>query len=238
MNRVKRAIIMAAGKGERMQPLTNKVPKPLIKVNNIPMIESVIRALHSNGVFEIFVVVGYLKEQFEYLPKKYSGVKLIENPYYQECNNISSLYVVRDHLENAFILDGDQVIFDNNVLNPDFEKSGYNAVLVTHPTAEWLMQTDAKKNIISCSRNGGNSGWQLYSISRWSKRDAKVLKEALEIEFKQKKNTKIYWDDIVMFLYFDRFDLAVYEMQSGEVIEIDSLEELKAIDSYYLNRGY
>ena len=71
MYTVKRAIIMAAGKGERMRPLTQNTPKPLIPVNGERMIDSVIHALHQNGVFEICVVVGYKKELFACLEAEY-----------------------------------------------------------------------------------------------------------------------------------------------------------------------
>ena len=84
---------MAAGIGKRMQPLTLKTPKPLVKVNGVRMIDTVITALQQNGISEIYVVVGHLKEQFSSFPTKYPGLQLIENPYYDTCNNISSLYV-------------------------------------------------------------------------------------------------------------------------------------------------
>ena len=89
MPRVRRAIIMAAGIGKRMQPLTLQKPKPLIAVNGKVMIESIIEGLKQNGINEIHIVVGYLKEQFRYLTEKYDDVDLIENPYYDTCNNIS-----------------------------------------------------------------------------------------------------------------------------------------------------
>ena len=107
MNMVERAIIMAAGLGQRMKPLTLETPKPLISVNGKRMIDTVIDALRENGITEIYVVVGHLKEKFVGLEEQYPGLKLIENPYYNTCNNISSLYVARDHIENAIILDGD-----------------------------------------------------------------------------------------------------------------------------------
>ena len=95
MNRAKKAIIMAAGMGTRMNPVTLETPKPLVRVNGKRMIDSVIEALHINGIRQIYVVVGYLKEQFAELKEEYPDITLIENPWYDKCNNISSLYVAR-----------------------------------------------------------------------------------------------------------------------------------------------
>ena len=128
MNTVKRAVIMAAGEGRRMLPVTLHTPKPLVRVNGVRMIDSVIKALRQNKIQEIYIVVGYLKEQFAVLEQEYPEITLIENPDYKSCNNISSLYAAREHLEEAMILDGDQLIFEPAVLHREFERSGYNFI--------------------------------------------------------------------------------------------------------------
>lgn len=228
---VKRAIIMAAGIGKRMQPLTYKYPKPLVKVNGVRMIDTVVEGLRENGIAEIYVVVGHLKEQFYKWGKKQPGVKIIENPYYDTCNNIASLYVAREYLSDCIIMDGDQIIYNAAVLDPHFTLSGYNAVWCENKTNEWLM--DVKEGVIqSCSRNGGMRGWQMYSISRWTTEDGERLRRHLEYEF-EKGNRQIYWDDVALFCHFKDYRLGIREMKSSDVIEIDGLNELVAVDGSY-----
>lgn len=233
MYKVERAVIMAAGKGERLSPVTLTTPKPLVRVNGVRMIETAINALHINGINEIYVVTGYLRECFGELKREYPEIQLIENPYFDRCNNISSLYAAREHLENAMILDGDQIIRDTSVLSPEFERSGYNAVWTEGNTDEWLMTV--KNGIVTgCSRTGGSHGWRLYSISRWSAEDGRRLKEHLELEFIEKKNTGIYWDDVPMFCHPEEYELGIREMPENAVTEIDTISELAAEDKEYL----
>lgn len=232
MNTVKRAIIMAAGIGNRMRPITLRTPKPLIKVNGTRIIDTIIHGLHQNGIHEIYVVVGYLKSQFYKLEEEYPGLKVIENPFYDKCNNISSLYVAREHLEDVIILDGDQIIYNPQILQPQFERSGYNCIWTDEYTNEWLLTSE--NNIIkSCSRIGGKSGWQLYSISRWNTQDGKQLKKHLEYEFEYKKNVHIYWDDVALFCHPHSYELGIYEMHRGDVIEVDNIYELAKLDKRY-----
>lgn len=234
MHKVKRAIIMAAGMGNRMRPVTLTTPKPMIRVGGVRMIDSVIRALHQNGITEIYVVVGYLKEQFQVLEQEYPGLKLIENPYYDTCNNISSLYVAREHLSDVIILDGDQIIYEPSIVAPEFTRSGYNGVWADDHTEEWVMTVE-NGIVTACSRTGGEKGWQLYSISRWSDEDGKKLARHLEIEFEEKQNRQIYWDDVALFCYPEEYTLGVREMKKEDIVEIDGYDELVQIDPSYRN---
>lgn len=231
IHEVKRAIIMAAGMGKRMQPVTLTIPKPLVKVNGVRMIDTIINGLHINGIYEIYVVTGYMSEQFYSWAEEWQGVTLIDNPYYDVCNNISSLYMARNYLEDCIILDGDQIINNPKVLSSHFDVSGYNAVWTDESTDEWLLDV-SDGTIRSCSRYGGSHGWQLYSISRWTKSDGMKLRGHLEEEF-ECGNRQIYWDDIALFCYPGQYRLGIWKMQKEDVIEIDDMDELIRIDQSY-----
>ena len=231
MHHAKRAIILAAGKGERMHPVTERIPKPLVPVRGIRMIDTIITALHENGITEIYVVVGYLKEQFFSLPEQYPGLKLIENPDYAEANNISSLYYAREHLEDAVILDGDQIIRDTSILRPEFNRSCYCCRWTEEETHEWLLSAEGGV-VTACSRTGGRMGWELHSVSFWSGEDGVRLRGHLEREY-EKGNRQIYWDDVALFCYPEAYRLGVRPMDAAGLTEIDSFEELCAVDPSY-----
>ena len=233
MHKAVRAIIMAAGKGERMRPLTATTPKPMIRVNGTRMIDTVIDAILANGIDDIVIVTGYLGEKFRELSEKYPMVRFVDNPLYDTCNNISSLYAAREYLDRAvMIMDADQIIKDRSILDPEFVRSGYNAVKINGMTDEWVMTVE-DGIVTSCSRNGGDKGWQLYSISRWSSEDACKLRRLVEEDFEVKERRDVYWDDIPMFLHPDEFELGIREMNEGDMTEIDSYEELIKIDPSY-----
>ena len=101
MGQIQNAIIMAAGKGMRLRPLTEKTPKPLLPIGDRTLIETVLDALASAGVKNFYVVTGYLGDQFQVLTSRYENLRLIRNPDYDVANNISSVYYARDVLRQG-----------------------------------------------------------------------------------------------------------------------------------------
>lgn len=232
MYKAERAVILAAGMGSRMQSVTVNTPKPLLEVNGKRMIETAIEALHKNGITDICIVTGYLKEKFHMLTGKYKGITLLENPLYQTCNNISSLYAARDYIGDSIIMDGDQIIQNPEILNPEFDKSCYVSAWTEEWTKEWLLHTKGG-SIVSCSRTGGVRGWQLYSVSFWSRADGQKLRSHLEQAFVRGKKTDLYWDDIALFCYPEEYRLGIRQIKKGDIIELDELEELAEQDKGY-----
>lgn len=196
------------------------------------MIDTAIRALLANGIKEIYVIVGYLKEQFKVLETDYSEVKLIDNPYYDYCNNIASIYVAREFLEDCIIMDGDFIVYNKDILSPEFEKSGYNCVWTDDKTDEWLLTLN-NDGIVEKCQIGSERGWQLFGISRWSAEDGKILKKCLETEFEENKNYQIFWDEVALFCHKDKFRLGIRKMQKGDIVEIDNFGDLLELDSSY-----
>ncbi len=232
MYRAKRAIIMAAGIGQRMRPVTEKIPKPLVPVHGTRMIDTVIQALRQNGIQDIYIVTGYLKEQFAPLAQEYPGVKILENPYYDTCNNISSLFVARDYIAESIILDGDQIIYNPRILCPEFARSGYCCVWTKEKTEEWLLNVQ-DGIVTSCRRNGGERGWQLYSVSFWNREDGLRLKRHIEQEYVCNRNRDIYWDDVALFCYPKEYALGIREIKKEDIAEIDDFADLCSIDAAY-----
>lgn len=232
--RATKAIIMSAGMGTRLLPLTNDVPKPLIQINGIPLIEYNIEALIKNSIKDIYIVVGHLKDNFYYLKEKYKNVniEIIFNPNYSTQNNISSLYVAKEHLGNCIISDGDLLIRNPDVLNPNFDNSGYCSIYVDLHE-EWIQSVDEDGIVKNCIRTKKEKGFQLFSLSFWSEQDAKTLKLHLERLVEKENQTDTWWDSIPLFLHPEDFTLKIRQVYEEDILEIDGFVELSKIDNSY-----
>ena len=139
------AIILAAGMGTRLRPLTNDRPKCLVEVNGIPMVERQIQFLKEKGIEDITLISGYKAEALDFLKERY-GVDIVFNDRYDSCNNINSLYIVRDRFHDTYVMEGD-VYMDKNVLLSDVSQSTYFAKKKKYEN-EWGGHQAAVKDLI------------------------------------------------------------------------------------------
>ena len=222
---------MAAGLGTRMRPLTSKVPKPLIKVHNIPMIETVIKALENANVSKIYVVTGYLSEKFNYLTKKYPSITLVYNPDYQTVNNISSIYYAKDVLlqGDCFICETDLYISDLNIFKANLKHSCYFGKMVKGLSNDWVFDLDAKGYITRVGR-AGNNKYNMVGLTYFTKSGAKILANAINDAYKVAGYEQLFYDDVVN-KHLDQLKLKIHPVTLDQVVEIDTVEELNKVNS-------
>ena len=165
------AVLMASGLGTRMRPITETTPKPLVKIHGMPMIETVIECLQKAKIANIFIVVGYLSEQFKYLEQKFSNVKLIFNPDYKIANNISSIYYASDKIkqDDCFICEADLYVSDLNILDPFPSYSCYYGKMVKGYSDDWVFELD-NNGYIQRVGKGGRDCFNMVGFSFFKKR--------------------------------------------------------------------
>ena len=228
--KVKRAVIVAAGFGSRLVPITLNTPKPLIRVNGVRIIDRLIDALLQAEIEEIYIVRGYLSTQFDDLLYKYPFLKFIENPDYNESNNIGSILYARKHLEQAYIFEADLLLYNKSLVKKYQYSSNYLGIPVSE-TDDWCLYT--KNNYINKLEVGGQNCFKLVGISYWTEKDGKQLSQDVEKTFYSPGGKERFWDQVPLEYCKNNYQIAVRTCKQEDVIEIDTFNELKAIDKSY-----
>ena len=187
-NAPQRAIILAAGFAARMVPINLETPKALLEVNGEPLIERQIKQLHAVGITEIYVVVGYLKERFDYLIDEY-GVQLVVSSSYATKNNLHSLCKVLKHLQNAYIIPCDLWCREN----PFHSRELYSWYMVSEQQdADSAVRVNRKQELVLTEP--GKPGNTMLGISYLTAEDAKAVRDKIEQLCADHRHDGDFWD--------------------------------------------
>lgn len=232
--RVKRAVFLAAGFGSRMVPLTFNTPKPLVRVHGTRMIDTLLDAVVAAGIPEIIVVRGYLGEQFDQLLYKYPMIKFMENPMYNEANNISSAMVVRYLFQNAYVLEADLVLSNPSIIRKYEYSSNFLGIPVER-SDDWCFKTDKNGYIVEqCV--GGKNCHQMVGISYWDAEAGAHLANDIDEVYRSPGGKERYWEQVALLYKKEHYQVALRECKAEDIVEIDSYSELKQIDSLYADK--
>ena len=229
--RVKRAILLAAGLGNRMAPVTEKLPKPLVPVNGIPIIETLIRAIEAKGIEEILIVTGYLSNCFTPLQKAHPRIKFICNDKYASENNISSAWLARDYFSNAYVLEADLFLRNPDLIRR-YEYSTNYLGIPMRSSDDWVFKTEGER-ITGWGLGCDHPCYQLVGISYWPTSAGLQFAEDVERVYATEAGKRKFWDEVALNEYNDHYDIRIRECRASDITEIDSIEELAAIDPQY-----
>jgi CTP:phosphocholine cytidylyltransferase-like protein len=228
--RVKRAVFIAAGFGSRLVPITLNTPKPLVRVKGVRIIDTLLDAVIAAGIEEIIIVRGYLGEQFDQLKYKYPNIQFLENPLYNEANNISSVMIARFLLQNAYVLESD-LLLNNPDLICKYQYSSNYLGVPTDRTDDWCFET--RDRIITRVKVGGENCHHMFGISYWNQIDGAKLAEHIKQVYEMPGGKERYWDLVALDYFIKEYSVEVRECTFDDIIEIDTFNELKNLDETY-----
>lgn len=229
--RVKTAVIMAAGFGERMVPATLKRPKPMVTVNGVRIIDTLLDALIAAGIKDIRIVRGYKKEIFDELLEKYPFITFIDNDDYNKTNNISSAMMGIENVKSCYLCEADLIIYNPDVIRK-YQYSSNILGSYSFETDDWCFRM--KNGCVSDFQKGNTFCYTEYGISFWSEADIEMLKADYSKVFNEYENGKnLFWDYIPFILFIDKYNIEIRPCNKSDIIEIDSYQELVLLDPSY-----
>lgn len=229
--RVKKAVIFGAGFGSRMMPATADRPKPLVTVNGVRILDTLLDALVAVGIRDITVVGGYRFEKMAALKEKYPFIRLLNNPKYEEENNISSALTAIDY----FVGGGYLCEADLYLSNPELiRKYQY----CTNILGSWSVETDdwcfqSADGCVADYKKGGTYCYNYYGISYWTDEDSRKLAADWVELYGEPSGKELFWEFAPFVNRKENYKVEIRPCRKQDIIEIDNYYELSQLDPSY-----
>ena len=230
--KVRKAIILAAGFGSRLAPVTLDTPKPLVKVHGERIIDSLLDALMAKGITNIVIVRGYKKEAFDVLLEKYPTIQFIDSDEFNVTNNISSMIKAIDRIDRCYVCEADLLISNPEIINKYEFHTNYLGAKVNE-TDDWAF--DKVNGYAKNYRRGGTDCYQAFGVSYWNEADSATLRADLLKVFNSRGGKENFWEAVPLKIYKKDFKVEIRKCHKSDIIEIDSFQELLAVDDSYSN---
>ena len=233
--RARRAVLLAAGFGSRLLPVTVNTPKPLARVHGVRIIDRLIDAVMAAGIDEIYIVRGYLAEEFDQLLHKYPNLRFIDNPLYGETNNISSAVAACEHFERAYVFESDLFLTNPALVSKYQFQSNYLGFPV-EKTDDWCFDANGDGVIENLAKGKDAPCWQMVGLSFWTAADGARLARDIPEVFEREDAKQIFWDDVAIVRRAGDYAVHVRECSPDDILEIDDFDDLQRIDPSYIVR--
>ncbi|WP_273079419.1 phosphocholine cytidylyltransferase family protein [Selenomonas felix] len=229
---VTRAVILAAGRGSRLAPLTDHLPKPLVPVNGMPIIATILDALNAAGISSITIVRGYCGAALDTLKDAYPHIAFLDNPDWAAANNISSIALAgrAGLLEDSYVIEGDLYLAHPAIITPTQERTNYIAFPVA-ATDDWCFDADADGRITHIATESSHPCHQMLGLSYWAAEDGRRLAACADAMYREERYRQLYWDEIILKYNPDTCDVYIRECTREDVWEIDTVADLRALEA-------
>lgn len=229
----KHAVILAAGFGSRMVPVTLDRPKPLVRVKGVRIVDTVLDALLAAGIRDITLVRGYKKECFDELLEKYPFIKFIDNDIYDTTNSISSAMAALDCIrDGCYICEADLLVSNPSVITKNHESSDYLGSYAAS-TDDWSLQLKDGRAVNY--KKGNTDCYNCYGISFWTPEDCDKLRADIESVWQEEGGRDVFYEFVPLVCRSDNYNVSIRECRASDIVEIDNYYELVALDPIYKN---
>ena len=185
------------------------------------------------GISEVYVVRGYLAEEFDQLLAKYPNIKFIDNLLFDSTNNISSAVAAAHLFEDAYVFESDLLLVNPGLITKYQYRSNYLGIAVDR-TDDWFFDVDDDGVITYLAKGKDAPCWQMVGVSFWTNRDGRKLADDIPAVFDLDDGKQIFWDDVALLRKKENYCVHVRPCSHDDIIEIDDFEDLQRIDPAYV----